>query len=103
MPIKKKRWNLLSEEKELSAALQQQLKIHPVLCQILAQRSIVDYNQAKSYFRPNLDAMHSPWLMKDMEIAVSRILIAIENQEKTIKQTIKKSLQQKTIKTFNTH
>ena len=82
MPTKKKRWNLLNEEKELAAKLQQELNIHPILCQILAQRRIINYNQAKSFFRPSLSEIHSPWLMKDMDIAVLRILDAIEKKEK---------------------
>ena len=52
--------------------LNQQLKIHPIICQILVQRGIVDYSQARSYFRPDLGTIHSPWLMKDMEIACLR-------------------------------
>jgi single-stranded-DNA-specific exonuclease len=84
MPTKKKRWNLLNEEKELAAKLQQELNIHPILCQILAQRSIINYNQAKSFFRPSLSEIHSPWLMKDMDIAVLRILDAIEKKEKIL-------------------
>ena len=84
MPTKKKRWNLLNEEKELAAKLQQELNIHPILCQILAQRRIINYNQAKSFFRPSLSEIHSPWLMKDMDIAVLRILDAIEKKEKIL-------------------
>lgn len=79
-----KRWNILPVEKEKTAELQDALKIHPVLCTILTQRGIDTYNKAKSYFRPQLSDLHDPWLMKDMDKAVKRILAAFENREKIL-------------------
>ena len=84
MPITYKRWNRLNERKELALTLQDELKIHPILCQILAQRGITDFNAAKSFFRPTITDIHSPWLMKDMELAVDRILEAIDKKEKIL-------------------
>ena len=84
MPITYKRWNRLNERKELALTLQDELKIHPILCQILAQRGITDFNAAKSFFRPTITDIHSPWLMKDMEVAVDRILEAIDKKEKIL-------------------
>lgn len=84
MPITYKRWNRLNERKELALSLQNELKIHPILCQILAQRGILDFNAAKSFFRPSITDIHSPWLMKGMEIAVTRILEAIDKKEKIL-------------------
>ena len=84
MPITYKRWNRLNERKELALTLQNELKIHPILCQILAQRGITDFNAAKSFFRPTITDIHSPWLMKDMEVAVDRILEAIDKEEKIL-------------------
>ena len=65
-------------------ALQQSLTINPVLCKILVQRGIDTYQKAKDFFRPQLGSLHSPWLMKDMEKAVSRLLHAIGQQEKIL-------------------
>jgi single-stranded-DNA-specific exonuclease len=84
MPITYKRWNRLNEKKELALSLQNELKIHPILCQILVQRGILDFNTAKSFFRPTITEIHSPWLMKGMEVAVTRILEAIDNNEKIL-------------------
>jgi single-stranded-DNA-specific exonuclease len=84
MPITYKRWNRLNERKELALTLQNELKIHPILCQILAQRGITDFNAAKSFFRPTITDIHSPWLMKGMEVAVTRILEAIDKKEKIL-------------------
>ena len=61
--------------------LSQELHIHPALCGILAQRGIQSYEAAKSYFRPSLDDGHDPYLMKDMNLAVERIVSAIKNDE----------------------
>ena len=64
--------------------LHQQLHIHPILCRVLVQRGIDDLETAKRYFRPELEHLHDPWLMKDMEKAVSRILQAIRAEEKIL-------------------
>jgi single-stranded-DNA-specific exonuclease len=76
-----KRWNILSANPAEVASLQASLKINATLCTILAQRGINDYDKAKAYFRPSLDHLHSPWLMKDMQKAVDRILLAFEKKE----------------------
>ncbi|MDO4881020.1 MAG: single-stranded-DNA-specific exonuclease RecJ [Capnocytophaga sp.] len=49
--------------------------------QLLLQRGIYTYSQAKTFFNPSLDDLHDPFLMKDMDKAVKRILQAIDNQE----------------------
>lgn len=64
--------------------MQAELKIHPVFCQILVQRGMERFDQAKDFFRPELKDLHDPWLMKDMERAVSRILEAADRQEKVL-------------------
>lgn len=79
-----KRWKLLSADKKKIEPLQQSLKIHPIICQILVQRGIEDFNQAKDFFRPQLNELHSPWLLKDMPLAVERILDAIKKNEKIL-------------------
>ena len=43
--------------------LAESLKIHPILCNILAQRGIETFDQAKQFFRPQLSDLHDPWLM----------------------------------------
>jgi len=79
-----KRWNILPGDPEKTARLQQSLHIHPVICQILAQRNIENYDEAKSFFRPRLSDLHDPWLMKDMDKAVARIMSAVNNKEKIL-------------------
>ena len=79
-----KRWNILKAPDALAKELQASLKIHPILCAILAQRGISTYEKAKHYFRPQLNDLHDPWLMKDMLKAVKRILLAMERKEKIL-------------------
>jgi single-stranded-DNA-specific exonuclease len=79
-----KRWRVNSYNKEKAAALFTGLKIHPVLCSILIQRGIETYEQAKSFFRPQLSDLHDPFLMKDMQKAVDRILQAFGSGEKIL-------------------
>ncbi len=79
-----KRWNILTADTEKVKALQDALKVHPVLCKILVQRGIETFEEAKQFFRPQLTELHSPWLMKDMEKAVARIITAVNENEKVL-------------------
>ncbi len=79
-----KRWNILKADEEKVEALQRSLTISKVLCKILVQRGIDTFNKAKNYFRPQLSHLHDPFLMKDMDKAVDRILSAIKENEKIL-------------------
>ena len=79
-----KRWNIFTADEEKVKSLQQALNVHPVLCKILVQRGIETYDEAKDFFRPQLTELHSPWLMKDMDKAVERIISAINAEEKIL-------------------
>jgi single-stranded-DNA-specific exonuclease len=80
----KKRWNILTVDDNKAQSLHQSLRIDPVLCKILVQRGIETFEQAKDFFRPQLTQLHSPWLMKDMDKAVDRIVSAINSNEKIL-------------------
>lgn len=79
-----KRWKILTADRQKVNVLQQSLKIHPVICKILIQRGIETFEQAKDFFRPQLTALHSPWLMKDMDKAVERVTRAVNLKEKIL-------------------
>lgn len=79
-----KRWNILNVDREKADALYASLKIHPVLCKMLVQREADTYDKAYRFFRPSLSELHDPWLMKDMDKAVARILAAFEANEKIL-------------------
>jgi single-stranded-DNA-specific exonuclease len=79
-----KRWNILPFDQTKTEQLQQSLRISPTICKILVQRGIESFEDAKNYFRPQLSALHSPWLMKDMKKAVDRIDAALSSKEKIL-------------------
>ena len=64
--------------------LSEVLGVSPVISQLLAQRGIDSYDQAKAFFRPTWEQLHDPFLMQDMTVAVDRIVTAIERQEKVM-------------------
>lgn len=82
--ILEKRWNILQFDEEKVNHLQDALGINRTLCKILVHRGIDTYDQARDFFRPTLDMLHDPWLMKDMDKAVSRIITAIHTKERIL-------------------
>ena len=76
------RWTLKTPpEKEKVHKLAKELKVDITIASILYQRNIETFEDAKNYFRPNLEDIHDPFLMKDMDVAVARIETAIRNNE----------------------
>ena len=65
-------------------ALAEALKIHPLISRILVGRGIENFEEAKAFFRPDISQLQDPWLMKDMDLAVKRILRAIDQKEKIL-------------------
>ena len=61
--------------------LSEALNVDNVIANLLVQRGIKSYDEAKDYFRPQLSSLHDPFLMKDMKIAVERLETAIRNNE----------------------
>ncbi|MEZ5017468.1 MAG: single-stranded-DNA-specific exonuclease RecJ [Flavipsychrobacter sp.] len=79
-----KRWTLKAVDEQVAKNIQEALKIHPQLCNILAQRGVTNFDSAKAFFRPKLSQLHDPFLMKDMQKAVTRISEAIEWHERIL-------------------
>jgi len=82
--LMQKRWKILTADNSNVIALQQSLKISSTICTVLTERGISDFEKAKQYFRPQLSELHDPWLMKDMQKAVQRIITAFEKKEKIL-------------------
>ena len=68
-------------DKSIIDSLSNELKVDTIISSMLVRRGITNYSQAKIFFRPSLNQLHDPFLMKDMNIAVERILSAIEKKE----------------------
>ncbi len=77
-----KRWVIKPQgNPETVDSLAADLRINRILVNLLAQRGINNYEEARKFFRPSLDNLHDPFLMKDMDKAIERITEAITNKE----------------------
>ncbi|WP_158730211.1 MULTISPECIES: single-stranded-DNA-specific exonuclease RecJ [unclassified Flavobacterium] len=76
------RWTLKPNPPEETVKhLAKALNVEDFVATLLVQRGITTFEEARAFFRPSLDNLHDPFLMKDMDKAVSRIETAIENGE----------------------
>ena len=71
-------------DKQQVEELAKVLTIDENLAALLVQRGITSFEEAKTFFRPQLSQLHDPFLMKDMDKAVDRVLEAINNGEKLL-------------------
>lgn len=81
------KWNYLPispEQAETSQQLSQELGISPILGRLLVERGITTIAEARKFFRPQLPDLHSPFLMKDMDIAVERLNLAMGRKERIL-------------------
>lgn len=69
---------------DLVEALAQALGIDPTLAALLVQRGVTNFEEAKTFFRPDWHDLHDPFLMQDMDKAVERLQQALEQQEKIL-------------------
>ncbi len=80
-----KRWEVKPEpDKSVVKRLSEAINLNESLAALLVQRGITTFEEAKTYFRPQLSDLHDPFLMKDMDKAVKRIDEAIINREKIL-------------------
>lgn len=64
--------------------LSKAININVHLATILLQRGVADFDQAKYFFRPSLDHLHDPFIMRDMDKAIDRLRQAIDREEKIL-------------------
>ncbi len=64
--------------------LEKELSVENTIATLLAQRDINTFDEARDFFRPALEKLHDPFLMKDMERAVNRLSDAIHQNEKIL-------------------
>jgi len=76
------RWTILPKPNTQKVdQLSEKLGVEPIIANLLLQRGIETFEAAKDFFRPTLEDLHDPFLMKDMDLAVARIQKAIANEE----------------------
>ena len=81
------KWNYqppTQEQREAAKALSKEIGISPILCKLLLERGITSAAEAKRFFRPQLNELHDPFLMKDMSAAVNRLNIAMGKKERIL-------------------
>src|ERR1041384_4458280 len=71
-------------DQQIVESLARELNINHILSSLLVQRGITSYDEAKNFFRPELNMLHDPFMMKDMDKAIERIDRAITNKEKIL-------------------
>ena len=75
---------LTKQQIEIQKKLANELSISPILAQLLVQRDIFTFEDARSFFRPDLSDLHDPFLMADMQNAVDRLTVAMQKNEKIL-------------------
>ena len=80
----KKKWEFYDTDEELVQKLSQELKVSSILITILMNRKITDPEKIRIFLNPTRKDFYNPFLLNDMEIAVERILKAIEQKEKVL-------------------
>ena len=75
---------LTREQEGLAKRLSVELDISSVLCSLLVKRGITSVAEARDFFRPKLNHLHNPFLMKDMDVAVKRLNKALGKKERIL-------------------
>jgi len=76
--------SLNEQQIEIQNKITEELSISPILSQLLVQRDILTFEDARSFFRPDLTDLHDPFLMADMQKAVDRLTLAMQKNEKIL-------------------
>ena len=85
MGISERQWTVKTvADEETAAQLAAELGIDRVLANLLVQRGVCTFEDARSFFRPRLEDLHDPFLMADMDKAVERVHDAITGGEKIL-------------------
>lgn len=83
--MKEKRWILRKDyDLEVVEKLADSLGVDKILATLLVERGVTTFDEAKRFFRPGLDQLHDPFLMKDMDRAIARINEAIRKKERML-------------------
>ena len=73
------RWFLLNPDQNTVSSVKKAFRTSEVIARVLANRKILNPNLARPFFTPNLDMLHNPYLMQDMDKAVERVLTNINS------------------------
>ena len=80
-----KKWILKEKaDRTIVSTLKLEIGLEQLIAEILAQRGISTFDEAKEFFRPSLENLHDPFMMKNMDKAVARIQKAFTNKENVL-------------------
>ena len=83
--MKEKRWILREDyDKEVVKKLAEELGVDEIIATLLVERGVTTFEEARHFFRPGLDQLHDPFLMKDMHRAIARINEAVRHRERIL-------------------
>lgn len=82
--LKRMKWVLREEDPIAAASLARDLRIYPLLARILSSRGFMDVETANDYLHPDIDRLHPPSSMADMERGASRVAEAVEDGSKIL-------------------
>ena len=83
--MKEKRWILREDyDKEVVNKLAEALGVDEIIATLLVERGVTTFEEARCFFRPSLDQLHDPFLMKDMDRAIARINEAVRRRERIL-------------------
>lgn len=84
MQFKPYRWRLLEPKREIVETLMREINVSEPIARALANRGITNYDEAKAFFCPSIEQLHSPFLMEGMKEAAERVSKAIDGGEKIL-------------------
>ena len=79
-----KKWEYYDINEEAAKEISSKFNISNLLAKILINRDVIEYDEIKKFLNPTRNDFYDPFLLPDMEIAVARIIKAIENKEKVV-------------------
>lgn len=83
--MKEKRWIIRKDyDLEVVEKLAESLGVDKIIATLLVERGVTTFDEAKRFFRPSLDQLHDPFLMKDMDRAIARINDAVRKKERML-------------------
>ncbi|KWW31982.1 MAG: single-stranded-DNA-specific exonuclease [bacterium P3] len=81
--MKQKRWLIRNDyDVEVVEDLAEKLNVDPVIATLLVERGVTTFEEARRFFRPSLEQLHDPFLMRDMHQAIARIEQALQQHER---------------------
>ena len=78
------RWQIIPTDEPMVQRLEAELGVEPLIASLLAQRGIHNAEEAHQFFNPDINDLHNPFLMKDMDLAVARLDAALQTGERIL-------------------